>query len=115
MDSALLSSASASVAAASPAFAALTDRAASLPKPLAVATTLAELPLGQPAVVTHVVAPVQAPEWAQALDDLGFVPGEGVRLLARGLPGGDPLMVRVGTSTYALRGAEARCICVRLT
>jgi ferrous iron transport protein A len=29
---------------------------------------------------------------------------------ARAVPGGDPLVVRVGNSTFALRRAEAACI-----
>jgi ferrous iron transport protein A len=30
--------------------------------------------------------------------------------MTRAMPGGDPLVVRVGMSTFALRRAEARCI-----
>jgi len=30
--------------------------------------------------------------------------------MARGLPGGDPLVVRIGQSTFALRQAEAACV-----
>ena len=30
--------------------------------------------------------------------------------MARALPGGDPLVVRVGQSTFALRRAEAACV-----
>ena len=33
-------------------------------------------------------------------------------LLARALPGGDPLVVRIGSSTFALRRAEAACVLV---
>ena len=35
-------------------------------------------------------------------------------LMARAQPGGDPLVVRVGSSTFALRCAEAACIEVTL-
>ena len=31
-------------------------------------------------------------------------------LITRGLPGGDPLVVRIGQSTFALRRAEAACV-----
>jgi ferrous iron transport protein A len=72
--------------------------------------TLASVPLRQRFTIVEVQAPEQMPEWASALDELGFVPGEDVELVARGLPGGDPLVVRVGCSTYALRGAEAACV-----
>ena len=74
------------------------------------AATLDALPTGVPAVVSAVTAPAAAPEWAQWLDELGFIPGERVMVTARGVPGGDPLVVRVGNSTFALRRAEAACI-----
>jgi ferrous iron transport protein A len=63
--------------------------------------------------VSAVTVPAHAPEWARWLEEIGFIPGERVTLLARGLLGGDPLVVRVGTSTFALRLAEAACILVR--
>jgi ferrous iron transport protein A len=71
------------------------------------------LPLAQPHQITEVTAPAQAPEWERWLEELGFIPGETVSLMARGMPGGDPLVVRVGTSTFALRQAEAACVRVR--
>ena len=45
--------------------------------------------------------------------EIGFLPGEPVRVIARGLPGGDPLAVRVGHTTFALRRHEASMILVR--
>ncbi len=72
--------------------------------------TLETLPTGETAVVRAVDAPEHAPEWAGWLQELGFMPGESVRILARGVPGGDPLVVRVGVSTFALRRAEAACV-----
>jgi len=50
------------------------------------------------------------PELLRRLVELGFLPGERVRILARGVPGGSPLAVRVGNSTFALRRIEARCV-----
>jgi Fe2+ transport system protein A len=47
------------------------------------------------------------------LMELGFLPGEPVRVLARGFPGGDPLAVRVGQATFALRRPEAALVRVR--
>ncbi len=70
---------------------------------------LGTCPLRRPFTVHAVQVPPGMPEWASQLHDLGFVPGERVQLMARGL-GGDPLVVRVGWSTYALRRAEADCI-----
>ncbi len=45
--------------------------------------------------------------------EIGFLPGEPVRVIARGLPGGDPLAVRVGHTTFALRRHEASMIRVQ--
>lgn len=50
------------------------------------------------------------PERARQLEEIGFLPGEQVSVLTRAALGGDPLVVRVGMSTFALRRAEARCI-----
>jgi len=50
------------------------------------------------------------PEQARQLEEIGFLPEEQVAVMARAFPGGDPLVVRVGLSTFALRRAEARCV-----
>jgi ferrous iron transport protein A len=44
---------------------------------------------------------------ARRLRDLGFVYGERVRLVARAAFGGDPLVVQVGFTRFALRRCEA--------
>lgn len=44
------------------------------------------------------------------LTEIGFVPGEAVRVIAHGFPGGEPIAVRIGRSTFALRGHEAALI-----
>ncbi len=72
--------------------------------------TLAALPVGRTRLVAAVHAPTEAPEWGRWLADLGFTAGEPVTVMARGFPGGDPLVVRVGASTFALRRAEAACV-----
>ena len=46
--------------------------------------------------------------------EIGFLPGELVRVMARGFPGSDPLAVRVGHTTFALRRHEAALIRVSL-
>ena len=84
-------------------------RAEAVARP-AAPVTLDALATGVAAVVQAVAIPEQAPEWAQWLDEIGFIPGERVMVTARGVPGGDPLVVRVGNSTFALRRAEAACI-----
>jgi ferrous iron transport protein A len=73
-------------------------------------STLDRARRGQPMRVLGLDAPAGAPEWALRLDEIGFVEGERVQLLRRGVIGGDPLMVRVGLSVFALRRAEAACV-----
>lgn len=72
--------------------------------------TLDLAPLGEMYVIDTVSSPSGAPEWARALEEIGFIPGESVKVMARGIPGGEPLSVRVGASTFALRRAEAQCV-----
>jgi len=52
-------------------------------------------------------------ELARRLSELGFLPGELVRIVARGLLSREPIAVRVGTGTFALRRFEAACIRVQ--
>ncbi len=47
------------------------------------------------------------------LRDLGFVAGARCEVLARMWFGGDPLVVRIGGSTFALRRAEAAAVSVQ--
>ncbi|MDR0440999.1 MAG: ferrous iron transport protein A [Candidatus Accumulibacter sp.] len=75
-------------------------------------STLDRAALGEPLAVLRIEAPEQSPEWGRWLEEIGFVAGEQVRLMARAVPGGDPMVVRVGHSTFALRCAEAACISV---
>ena len=72
--------------------------------------TLAEMVIGEQWLVSKVISPNGAPEWAMQLEDIGFIVGEPVTLMARGAFGGDPLVVRIGVSTFALRLAEAACV-----
>jgi ferrous iron transport protein A len=51
-----------------------------------------------------------APELGRRLAELGFLPGEAVRIVARGLMARAPIAVRIGTGTFALRLFEAACI-----
>lgn len=85
----------------------------SMPSPVSdvqPVSPLDHLALHAPAIVHDVVAPPTMPDWANWLAEIGFLPGEAVRVIARGAPGGDPLVVRIGDSTFALRKAEAACI-----
>lgn len=60
--------------------------------------------------VVAVEAPAGAPDWGRWLAEIGFMPGEHVAVTARSAWGGDPMVVRVGQSTFALRRAEAACV-----
>jgi len=75
---------------------------------------LTDLPLNETRVVSAIAVPHHSPEWRQWLEEIGFIPGEQVTVTARGMLGGDPLVVRVGASVFALRRAEASCIQVSL-
>jgi ferrous iron transport protein A len=77
-------------------------------------TRLHELQLHTPALVHEVFAPEASPEWRTRLEEIGFLPGEAVRVIARGAPGADPLVVRIADSTFALRRAEAACVQVQV-
>lgn len=84
---------------------------ARLPDAPAAPQTLDSLPSGGRARVHRVVAPAQQQEWARQLADLGFVPGAEVLLLRRAA-WGDPLVVGVEGSRFALRRAEAQCVLI---
>src|SRR5260370_35867525 len=73
---------------------------------------LRALQLGPRARVVSVAAPdAAAPaELGRRLAELGFLPGEAVRIVARGLMARAPIAVRIGTGTFALRLFEAACI-----
>ena len=68
---------------------------------------LIDLPRGATATVRLVEDIVPADPIAGRLRDLGFVPGEPVRVVAHGPIGADPLVVQVGYTRFALRRAEA--------
>uniref|UniRef100_C5CSJ5 FeoA family protein n=1 Tax=Variovorax paradoxus (strain S110) TaxID=543728 RepID=C5CSJ5_VARPS len=73
---------------------------------------LDQLPDNQWATVLDVARPEGADdrELVLRLTEIGFVPGEAVRIVARGLPGREPLAVRLGHTTFALRRHEAALI-----
>jgi len=75
---------------------------------------LHQLPRGARAQVSGVDALVEPDPIAQRLRDLGFVAGEPVRLVTIGPVGGEPLLVQVGYTRFALRRAEAARVRVDL-
>lgn len=74
--------------------------------------SLADLAPGVLARVVHVASAQDgaSAELALRLAELGFLPGEWVRIVARGFLAREPLAVRVGTGTFALRRFEAAAI-----
>ena len=79
------------------------------------ASGLDGLKLRTPALVTGLVPARDGREHSTLLRllEIGFVPGETVQVLARGAWGGDPLAVRVGQATFALRHQEAAMVQVQ--
>lgn len=73
---------------------------------------LSDLPNGANAVVSRVVASSSDLDGAalRRLGDLGFIPGEPVRLLRRGPGGREPIAVLIGDTMFGLRLLEAQCI-----
>jgi ferrous iron transport protein A len=84
---------------------------------VAVSPSLADLPLGAHARVIGVriaAASREARELALRLLEIGFMEGEPVRVIAHGHPGREPIAVRVGGTTFALRRFEAEQVLVAL-
>jgi ferrous iron transport protein A len=90
----------------------LTTAPTPIPTPAPTDIPLAELAPGTTARVISVsAADATAPfGLGRRLAELGFLPGEAVRIVSRGLMARAPLAVRVGTGTFALRLFEAACI-----
>ncbi len=74
------------------------------------------LAAGKSGTVVH-VTPVggteEGADLVRRLMELGFVPGEKIRMLKRGMPGGEPLAIKVGNSTFALRRYEAAMVAIQ--
>ncbi|MEK6788947.1 MAG: FeoA family protein [Pseudomonadota bacterium] len=75
---------------------------------------LSDLPRYTTATVQRVEAAYTHDAIAQRLADLGFVPGESVRLTATGPVGADPLLVQIGFTRFALRRSEADRVLVEI-
>jgi ferrous iron transport protein A len=73
---------------------------------------LSEVPVGTPARISHVDDRAPVDSIAARLRDLGFVKGESVRVVAAGPIGGDPMLIQIGFTRFALRHAEANRIVV---
>lgn len=74
--------------------------------------TLSDLQPGQNGTVLAVADAHANDAIARRLRELGFVAGEPVHLVTRGPFGGDPLLVQVGGTRFALRRSEAARVAV---
>lgn len=79
---------------------------------------LSELKVKQSAIVTHVSRISDQdghPDLiASRLETLGFVAGTRVHVITKGVFGGDPILIQVGFTRFALRKAEADKIEINL-
>jgi ferrous iron transport protein A len=73
---------------------------------------LSQLSHNQSAIVDTVQAQGTQDTIAQRLSELGFVAGEQVRLISRAPFGGDPILVQIGFTRFALRLSEAERVVV---
>ncbi|WP_295751717.1 FeoA family protein [Undibacterium sp.] len=86
-----------------------------LTNPHSSTNTLDRLKVGSSATVVDVAVsdrmkPQDGLNLTRRLKEIGFVKGESVRILHRGYFGGEPIAVRIGQSTFALRNFEAALI-----
>ncbi len=90
----------------------LTTAHTSVSAPVATDIRLTDLSIGTRARVVSVSAADAATpvELGRRLAELGFLPGEAVRIVAKGLMARAPIAVRIGTGTFALRLFEAACV-----
>jgi len=71
---------------------------------------LSQVALGQTVVIREVLTGSAGDEESGIglrLLELGFVEGEMLRVVAHGFPGNEPIAVRIGSTTFALRRFEA--------
>lgn len=79
--------------------------------PQPIARHLAMLKKGDAAIVSGLAADTgEQSGLSLRLLELGFVPGESVRVVAESFPGRDPMAVRIGNTTFALRRHEAALV-----
>ena len=78
------------------------------------AVRLSALKVKQAATITKVnrieVESEQQDLVAIRLESLGFVPGTRVEVITKGVVGGDPILIQIGFTRFALRKAEAEKI-----
>ena len=80
---------------------------------------LSDLKVKQTAIITKVNRTLDAASSendlvASRLETLGFVPGTKVQVITKGIFGGDPILIQVGFTRFALRKIEAEKIEINL-
>jgi ferrous iron transport protein A len=75
--------------------------------------SLSALPPGTSGVVIGVGAGANT-TLERRLMELGFVAGERIEILTEARPGRDPFIVRIGTTTFAMRRHEVATVWVEL-
>jgi ferrous iron transport protein A len=82
---------------------------ATSPAAPAAEINLCDLQRNLPARISRIAAPATVEEQhiVLRLIEIGFLPGEAVRVVAHGHPGREPIAVRLGHTTFALRRHEA--------
>lgn len=73
---------------------------------------LSQLEKGAAGIIQEVKAAYSTDQIAQRLRELGFLPGELVRVTARAPVSADPLLVQIGATCFALRNTEAARVLV---
>lgn len=79
------------------------------------AVRLSELKVKQTAIITKVNQNLEdnssQPDLiASRLETLGFIPGTRVQVVTKGVFGGDPILIQIGFTRFALRKMEAEKI-----
>lgn len=77
--------------------------------------SLRDLPRLASARIAAVVPRSADDRVAQRLEELGFVPGERVRVIAHGPLGAEPIAVQLGFTRFALRRVEAERVMLEVT
>ena len=81
------------------------------------AIALSEVAVGQTVTIRKVLTGAAQPEVGDIglrLLELGFVEGETLRVVAHGFPGHEPIAIRIGSTTFALRRFEADRVLVEV-
>ena len=77
-------------------------------------TRIDQLPAGVPAIITAIDREACSEGVWRRLHEMGFDEGVDVEVLHRAPLGGDPIALRVGNMTIAIRRAEAALVGVEL-